>query len=278
MNPAQKALWYIEGHLARELTLDEIAAIGGVSRFHMVRSFAAATGSSVMRYVRARRLSEAARALASGAPDILALALEADYGSHEAFTRAFRDHFGVTPEAVRGAKRLDHLRLQEPIVMDSTALDHLKPPRFETSKPLLVAGVGERINAENGGAGIPNQWSRFHQAVQNIPDRVGKVAYGVCCNGDDAGNFEYIAGVQVTDFSDLPREFSRVRIPEQKYAVFTHAEHISTIRRTINTIWNHWLPISGMKAAEAPNFERYDENFDPLTGDGGLEIWIPVRE
>jgi AraC family transcriptional regulator len=278
MNPAQKALWYIEGHLARELTLDEIAAIGGVSRFHMVRSFAAATGSSVMRYVRARRLTEAARALASGAPDILALALEADYGSHEAFTRAFRDHFGVTPEAVRGAKRLDHLRLQEPIVMDSTALDHLKPPRFETSKPLLVAGVGERINAENGGAGIPNQWSRFHQAVQNIPDRVGKVAYGVCCNGDDAGNFEYIAGVQVTDFSDLPREFSRVRIPEQKYAVFTHAEHISTIRRTINTIWNHWLPISGMKAAEAPNFERYDENFDPLTGDGGLEIWIPVRE
>ncbi len=77
-------------------------AIAGVSRFHMVRAFAAATGLSVMRYVRARRLSEAARALADGAPDILALALEADYGSHEAFTRAFRDHFGVTPEAVRG--------------------------------------------------------------------------------------------------------------------------------------------------------------------------------
>jgi AraC family transcriptional regulator len=104
------------------------------------------------------------------------------------------------------------------------------------------------------------------------------VAYGVCCNGDDAGNFDYIAGVEVTDFSDLPREFSRVRIPEQKYAVFTHSEHISTIRRTVNTIWNHWLPISGMKAADAPNFERYDEKFDPLSGDGGLEIWIPVKE
>jgi AraC family transcriptional regulator len=175
-------------------------------------------------------------------------------------------------------KRLDNLRLQEPIVMDSTALDHLKPPRFETSKPLLVAGLGERINPENGGAGIPHQWHRFHQSVDGIPGRIGTVSYGVCCNGDDAGNFEYIAGVEVTDFSDLPRQFSRVRIPEQKYAVFTHAEHISTIRRTINTIWNHWLPISGLKAAEAPNFERYDENFDPLTGDGGLEIWIPVKE
>jgi AraC family transcriptional regulator len=278
MNPAQKALWFIESHLADQLTLDDIAGIAGISRFHMVRAFVAATGFSVMRYVRARRLTEAARALADGAPDILTLALEADYGSHEAFTRAFRDHFGVTPEAVRASTRLDHLKLLEPILMDSTALDHLKPPRFETSKPLLVAGLGDRINPENGGAGIPNQWHRFHQSVGDIPGRVGTVAYGVCCNGDDAGNFEYIAGVEVTDFSDLPREFSRVRIPEQKYAVFTHAEHISTIRRTINTIWNHWLPISGMKAAEAPNFERYDENFDPLTGAGGLEIWIPVRE
>ena len=81
------------------------------------------------------------------------------------------------------------------------------------------------------------------QQLDNIPGRIGKVAYGVCCNGDDAGNFDYIAGVEVADFSDLPREFARVRIPEQKYAVFTHAEHISTIRRTVNTIWNHWLPV-----------------------------------
>jgi AraC family transcriptional regulator len=276
MNPAQKALWFIESHLADELTLEEISCIAGVSRFHMVRAFAAATGLSVMRYVRARRLSEAARALASGAPDILTLALDADYGSHEAFTRAFRDHFGVTPEAVRAATRIDNLRLQEPITMDSTLIDNLEAPRFQTGKPLLVAGIGERYNHENG-AGIPGQWQRFHQEVARIPGRIGQVAYGVCCNGDDAGNFDYIAGVEVSDFSDLPREFSRVRIPEEKYAVFVHRDHISTIRRTVNTIWNQWLPASGLKVADAPNFERYDERFDPLTGNGGLEIWVPVE-
>ncbi|SDS91822.1 AraC family transcriptional regulator [Bradyrhizobium canariense] len=276
MSPAQKALWFIESHLADELTLDGIAGVAGISRFHMVRAFAAATGLPVMRYVRARRLTEAARALAKGAPNILTLALEADYGSHEAFTRAFRDHFGLTPEAVRTA-RLDTLKLQEPIIMDSTAIDNLRAPRFETSHPLLVAGFSERYTCESGAA-IPGQWQRFHQSVGNIPGRIGQVAYGVCCNGDDAGNFDYIAGVEVSDFSDLPREFARVRIPEQKYAVFTHRDHISTIRRTINTIWNHWLPASGLKAADAPSFERYDENFDPLTGNGGLEIWLPVRD
>src|ERR1700716_347335 len=277
MNPAQKALWFIESHLADALTLDEIAGVAGISRFHMVRAFAAATGLSVMRYVRARRLTEAARALANGAPDILTLALDADYGSHEAFTRAFRDHFGLTPEAVRSSTRIDNLQLQEPIVMDSTVIDNLQAPRFLIGTPLLVAGVRARYSWESSPA-IPGQWQRFHQSVQNIPGRIGPVAYGVCCNADDAGNFDYIAGVEVSDFSDLPREFSRVRIPEQRYAVFTHGDHISTIRRTVNTIWNHWLPASGLKAADAPNFERYDENFDSQTGNGGLEIWIPVKD
>lgn len=277
MNPAQRAIWFIESHLAEPLTLDEIARVGGVSRFHMVRAFAAATGLPVMRYVRARRLAEAARALAGGAPDILSLALEADYGSHEAFTRAFRDHFGMTPEAVRAATCLGALKLQEPILMDSTMTNDLAPPRFETAKAFLVAGPAERISCDNG-AVIPGLWQRFHQSVADIPGRVGKLAYGVCCNGDDAGNFDYIAGVEVADFSELPRRFARVRIPESRYAVFTHRDHIASIRRTVTAIWNHWLPASGLTVADAPNFERYDEKFDPVTGHGGLEIWVPVRE
>jgi AraC family transcriptional regulator len=235
MNAAQKALWYIESHLARPLTLEEISAMAGISRFHMVRAFAAATGFSVMRYVRARRLTEAARTLAAGAPDILQVALDADYGSHEAFTRAFRDHFGVTPETVRATTCLTTLKLQEPILMESTAF---APPRFETGKAMLVAGLGERISFDNS-AGIPALWNRFHQHVHDLPGRIGRVAYGVCTNGDDTGYFDYIAAVEVADFSDLPRDFSRVRIPEQRYAVFSHTDHISTIRRTISAVWNH---------------------------------------
>src|SRR5438552_3431536 len=169
MNPAQKALWFIESHLSSALTLDEVAAIGGVSRYHLVRAFAAATGLPVMRYVRARRLSEAARSLVSGAPDILGVALDADYGSHEAFTRAFREHFGITPDAVRAQRRLDILELQEPITMDSTLIDNLAPPRFEAAKPFLVAGLGDRCSCETSVA-IPGQWQRFNEQAHEIPD------------------------------------------------------------------------------------------------------------
>ena len=64
MNPVEKAIWYIESHSEDEICLDDIATVVGVSSFHLVRAFGAVTGMSVMRYVRARRLSEAAKLLA----------------------------------------------------------------------------------------------------------------------------------------------------------------------------------------------------------------------
>ena len=118
MNPVEEALWFVENRPSGELSLRETARSVGVSPHHLARAFGMATGQSFMRYARARRLSEAARTLAARQPDILSVALEAGYGSHEAFTRAFRDQFGVTPEACRAAASTDHIKLVEPIRMN----------------------------------------------------------------------------------------------------------------------------------------------------------------
>jgi AraC family transcriptional regulator len=276
MNAVGKAIWFIETHFSGQISLDDIAKSAGVSRYHVVRVFGIVTGRSVMRYVRGRRLTEAARSLVNGAPDILAVALDAGYGTHEAFTRAFREQFGLTPETLRAQRHLCNIELVEPIKMDETLLPDLKPARFENCRPLLIAGLGERYTCETSKS-IPAQWQRFVPYLGNILHQVGTDTFGVSHNGDDEGNFDYIAGVQVRDFSDLPAAFSRVRIGPQKYAVFAHRDHISTIRRTINTIWSKWLPQSGHEVADAPNFERYGEEFDPQTGMGGLEIWVPIK-
>ena len=99
----------------------------------------------------------------------------------------------------------------------------------------------------------------------------------MCCNHDDHGNVDYIAGVEVSDFTDTPAELTRLRIPEQRYAVFRHEDHISSIRGTVSAIWNNWLPESDYQASGGPDFERYDESFDPETGLGGVEIWVPIK-
>jgi AraC family transcriptional regulator len=276
VNPIARALWFVESHFAQEIALDEVATVAGVSRYHLSRTFSLATGTGLMAYVRARRLTEAARALAAGAPDILTVALDWGYGSHEAFSRAFRDQFDLTPEALRARGRVTDLSLTEALRMDDSMLVPLAPPRIVNAAAMQIAGLNERYD-NHASARIPAQWQRFTPHLDHVAGQVGHIAYGVIHNSDDAGHADYLTGVEVKDFSNLPADFSRLTIPPQRYAVFTHRDHISSIRRTWFSIWNKGLPEAGLEAAGGPEFERYDERFDGRTGNGEVEIWIPVR-
>lgn len=63
LNPAAKALWYIEAYFHQPLTLPGIAAKVGVSPWYRTGAFGVATGKSWIRYMRERRLTQAARVL-----------------------------------------------------------------------------------------------------------------------------------------------------------------------------------------------------------------------
>jgi AraC family transcriptional regulator len=272
----RKALWYIESHLSSELSLDAVAEVARVSRFHLSRAFAASTGISLAGYMRARRLSEAAKALVKGAPDILSVALDAGYGSHEAFTRAFRQHFGVTPEQLRSKAHTEDITLQEPIRMNQQTNTRLASPRLVKGDAMLIFGLGQRCPCV-GNPAIPSQWNSFLPHFGQIDGQIGNVAYGVIYNSDDSGSYDYICGVAVHEFPAHPPEFTRLRIPPQSYVVFEHHDHVSAVGSTWKTIWEHGLAASGFQALDGPAFERYGEQFDGRTGLGGLEIWIPVK-
>lgn len=276
MDPINKALWLVETRLGDEPTIEEIAAISGLSRFHLSRLFSLCVGQSIMRYARGRRLTEAARTLAKGAPDILSVALDAGYGSHEAFTRAFRDQFGVTPESVRAQGALEDLDLVEPFRMSTKSTDSKMRPRIEAGPALTIVGMRQR-HAMAGAAAISQQWVRFAQHLGTIPGEKPGVTFGVCANYDDDGGYDYLAGVAVDRFGDLPAGFTTQQIPARRYAVFTHVGHVATISATFKHAWGEWLPASGETAADAPMFERYDHRFDPMTGAGEMEVWLPLK-
>jgi AraC family transcriptional regulator len=238
------------------------------------RAFGTTVGCALASYVRARRLSEAARALSAGAPDILALALDSGYGSHEAFTRAFRQHFGVTPERVREASAAT-LDLKEPLRMSDTKTTTIVPTRVVRRDALLIFGLGERYRTN---AAIPHQWDRFVPYLGTIRHQMGNDTFGVICNPDDTGAYEYICGVQVSEFPDEPATFSRLRIPPQTYAVFEHTDHVSSIGATWSAIWNHAITEAGHRASDGPAFERYGPQFDGRTGLGGVELWVPIAD
>jgi AraC family transcriptional regulator len=277
MSFADKALWIIERNSNQALTLDGIAAASGVSRSHLAHAFGAATGMSVMQYVRGRRLSAAARALAAGAPDILSIALEAGYGSHEAFTRAFRDRFGQTPECVRERRTVDGLALLGPLELRPQVNVQLEPPRVVNHGTMLVVGLAERCSFDTI-ITIPAQWRRFMEHYETIPCKLDSIPIGLSYIPDEDGEFQYVCGVEVQRFDEHSRELLQLEVRPRQYAVFEHRGHVSTIYETYRGIWSDGLSATGRAAADAPIIERHNQGFDPRTGEGGLTLWIPLTE
>lgn len=151
-----------------------------------------------------------------------------------------------------------------------------EPTRFADREAMLLAGIRREHTYAGGTRGIPAQWEEF-QRLGEIPGQRGRTAFGVICGAQPEKQvFEYMTGVEVDGFDALPPDLGRMRVPPQHYAVFTHDGHISTIRATWAAIWS-WLPRSGYESAWTPDFEVYGERFDPATGLGGVEIWVPVR-
>lgn len=276
MKAVEKAIWYIERNYDQTIKLDDLANAANISRYYLSRTFIYTTGIPISRYLRDRRLSHAAIALAAGKKDILDLALSMGYGSHEAFSRAFKFKFGYTPESIRTQGHTENLNLMEAMAMTTKISSNLAEPRIINRNALLFAGLSKKY-IDGSTSVIPNQWTAFSRRVGSISGQIGKDTFGVICNIDDEENLEYMCAVEVSSFNDLQDDVSRLRLPEQLYAVFHHDNHVSEIKATCVSIWRDWLPNSGREPADSPFFERYTETFNPETGNGGIEIWLPIE-
>ena len=101
-----QAMNFISANLAREPTLEEIAAAANFSPFHFHRIFKAATGEPVFGFLRRLRLEWAAnRLLSAPREDVTTVALECGFSSSQNFAKAFRARFGTTPSAFRQSKQ-----------------------------------------------------------------------------------------------------------------------------------------------------------------------------
>lgn len=92
---------HIANHLTESIDRRTLAAVAGFSMTHFHRLFVEQVGESPNAYIRRLRLERAGRKLRMGAVDIGEVALAAGYESHNAFSKAFKQHFGLSPSAFR---------------------------------------------------------------------------------------------------------------------------------------------------------------------------------
>ncbi|MDR1800752.1 MAG: AraC family transcriptional regulator [Lachnospiraceae bacterium] len=89
---------YIAGHLQVPITARDIANAAGYSQYHAARIFKKETNLSPFEYIRRQRLIASAHTLRREKKKVLDVALDFAFDSHEGFTRAFTNCFGVSPK------------------------------------------------------------------------------------------------------------------------------------------------------------------------------------
>lgn len=100
----RSCLEHIESNLHRDVPLDELAAVTGLSTTHFARAFRKSLGEPPNRYFRRRRIERAKRLLDSD-QGIAQIALDCGYAAQSHFTTAFKQQTMTTPAAWRRCRR-----------------------------------------------------------------------------------------------------------------------------------------------------------------------------
>lgn len=294
-----RAVACIEERLAENLPLAEVAREAGMSPWHFHRTFTAVTGDTPASYVRRRRVAESCRRLRETDAPLVEIALDGGFASQASFTRAFTRHTGVSP----GAYRRDGLRTPAydfaPIDLETRITENGRrtnmEPKIVDRPAFRIVGMAGRYDLETN-VQIPSLWARFEPLIPSIEGRSSEETFGVCCSddrvgapqmrrlvdtptkdlGSDGATFVYVAAAAVTPDAPLPDGMISIEIPENRYAVFTHSGHLSGLREFARRIWGEWLPASSLRTVDAPDFELYDERMDPATGEGEVDVYVPI--
>jgi len=96
---------WIDQNLDKSLSIDEVAAKSGYSKWHLQRMFRSVTKQTLGGYIRERRLTLAAEALSQTQRPVFDIAMQYGYDSQQTFSRVFRRQFAQTPTAYRHTMR-----------------------------------------------------------------------------------------------------------------------------------------------------------------------------
>lgn len=92
---------YLEARFGEPHTLDDLASIARLSRYHFLRTFKRVTGITPHQWVLRARLREAARRIATSREPITEIALDVGFDDLSNFIRTFRAEFGSSPGRYR---------------------------------------------------------------------------------------------------------------------------------------------------------------------------------
>lgn len=270
-------LVWLEGHLDQPLSLDNVAAKAGYSKWHLQRMFKDVTGQAIGAYIRARRLSKSAVALRLTARPILDIALQYRFDSQQTFTRAFKKQFTRTPALYRRSPDWRSFGIRPPI-----RLDDFTPPEalFVTLPEMHLLGVTqnyscslEQISQFRNDMRI-QFWTQFLANAPSLPP----VLYGLheprpSLEKDDEQEVFYTTALELeTACVNIPHA-QPVLLEGGDYVQFTYNGPADDLQAFILLIYGTCMPTLNLTRRKGLDIER----FFPATEESVLDQQRTIR-
>ncbi len=254
-----RVLAYIHDHLNEDLSLDVLAEVACMSRFHWHRVFRAMTGETLADAVRRIRLLKAANALVQETGSIAEIAERHGYPNLASFSRAFSAALGAPPGEFRerGVQLANDLRRH-------AGADAMYPVTIKHLPPCRAAGVlhlgdyaelsrafqklGAILAARNLFAQAQGLFALYHDAPGSKPDADLRAHVAIII----ADGFP--AGIEGLEYFDLAGG---------RHAIMEHTGAYATLGTAYEWLYGKWLPQSGEEPRDAPPIELYVN--DPRT-------------
>ena len=270
-------LAYIRERLHQPLHLEELACVACLSPFHFHRIFSAFTGESLHQHVKRLRLEQAAAQLLYSRDPVGKIATKNGYTRPAAFSKAFTQHFGVTPSAYK----TQHATLpghceKTPWGAQSSAPIECRYETRAAQRVLYVRRTGkydvaaaqgwETLMRFAGERGLLHATTLRIGVTYDFPEITDEeyTRYDACLSCD----------VEVPVHGDLALQTLR----GGEFAVFEHAGAYETLWATYHAIYSQWLSNTDAVLANAPSYAVYlNDPYQVAPEQLRTQICIPVQ-
>lgn len=208
-----------------EIDYNEISKLALSPAALFQRIFIFIAGISIADYVRKRKLTLAGYDLNHSDISVLNVAIKYGFQSHSAFSRAFKEHHGITPsEAKLEAAKLNNYLpinyLEMRFIGGKRIMAEMKKIVYKETKERLMVGAYRETSFEDGG----NAWQNFFKSdtiakldtlsdVKCCDDIDPNDGIGMMYNFKDMNNFEFIIGDFVQVGSEIPDSLFAKHVP-----------------------------------------------------------------
>lgn len=265
---------HITAHLAADLSLDALADVAALSRFHFHRVFTAMQGETVTEAVRRLRMNHAAQLIVTSSEDLSAIARACGYPNRDSFERQFRMTFDMTPTQMRRSGQLPAM-----LIPARKGRLPMYTVRIETTEPMHLAALHHR-GAYVQIAETCGQLLARVTAAGFWPQIAGPC---VCVYHDDpsvtpVNDLRSEAGLRIAPGTVLPDGLHATTIPGGRVARLTVTGPYTQLPAAWAWLYGPWLAESGEEPADLPGYEVYPNGPQDTPPEGLITyICLPLK-